>query len=173
MNRRQHSHGLVMKIFKILFSVGSLVFLVRILLLLLAFVFGGDRSLIDLIKVLVSVIFAAAFTVSAFLIAAYYFPDIDTDEEGLLVEFLWKRIRVSWDDVIELKPVFMYGIPSFGRPVPVVVLTEKLTPFHRVYGLLYGFSTKPAFVIQPGVSEFELLKNDIEKHIKKNRRSKK
>jgi len=173
MNRRQHSHGLIMKLFKILFSIGALVFLIRILLLIFAFVFGKDRLLLDVIKVSVSLIFAAVFTVCAFLIAAYYFPDIDLDEEGLLVEFLWKRIRVSWDDVIELKPVFMYGIPSFGRPVPVVVLTKKLTLFHRVYGLLYGFSTKPAFVIQPAISEFELLKNDIEKHIKQNRRSKK
>ncbi len=173
MNRGQHSHGLIMKLFKILFSIGALVFLIRILLFLLAFVFGGDRSWTDLIKVLVSAIFAAAFTVSAFLVAAYYFPDIDTDEEGLLVEFLWKRIRVSWNDVIELKPMFRYGIPSFGNPIPVVVITNKLTPFHRLYGLLYGFSFKPAFVIQPAISEFELLKTNIEKHIKQNRRSKK
>ena len=173
MNRRQHSHGFIMKLFKILFSIGAIVFLIRILLLLLAFVWGGDRSLNDLIKVSVSAIFAAAFIVNAILIAAYYFPDIDTDDEGLLVEFFWRRIRVSWNDVIELKPVFMYGIPSFGRPVPVVVLTKKLTPFHRFYGLLYGFSTKPAFIIQPAISEFELLKTNVEKHIKQNRRLKK
>ena len=162
-----------MKLFKILFSIGALVFLMRILLLLLAFVFGKDRLLLDVIKVSASLIFAAAFTVCAFLIAAYYFPDVDVDDEGLYVEFLWKRIRVSWEDVVELKPVFRYGIPSFGRPVPVIVLTKKLTPFHRIYGLLYGFSTKPAFVIQPAISEFELLKTDIEKHIKQDRRLKK
>jgi hypothetical protein len=102
------------------------------------------------------------------LISAYFFgQNITVTNDGLLVEFLWKDLIVSWDKIIEIKSAYGFWRNS-QNPKPIyVVLTDALTPFHRLLGLLYGLSLKQAFIIYPSISEYELLVETIERHIKK------
>lgn len=99
------------------------------------------------------------------LVSAYFWQDIWIDEEGLLVEFLWRKIRVQYVDVLEAKPA--WGFLGQANKRPLIVLVNGLTSFHRAFGIIYTFSTKPGFVISPSTSDFQMLKKKIRSHIKR------
>jgi len=103
------------------------------------------------------------------LISAYFFgQNITVTDEGLLIEFLCRDLMVSWDKIIEIKPAYGF-MRNFRNPKPLfVALTDALTPFHRLFGLIYGLSVKPAFIIYPTISEYQPLIEIIKKHMKKN-----
>lgn len=118
----------------------------------------------------ISMIFPVLLGTICTLVAAYFFQDVWVDEEGLIIEFLWAKLHVPWDRVLQIKPLF----GALGRKQGVsVVIVDGLTPFHRLYGLIYGFSSKPAFVLWPTLSNYRVLKSDLEKHIKQNQKSNK
>jgi hypothetical protein len=98
------------------------------------------------------------------LVAAYFFQDVWVDEEGLLIEFLWRRFKVRWVDVIEAKSA--WGFVGSENNRPLIVLVNRLTPFHRVFGVLYGWSIRTGFVIFPTISDFQSIKQTIESHVK-------
>ena len=106
---------------------------------------------------------------NSMLISAYFFgQNIDVTDEGLLVEFLGKDLFVPWNKIIEIKPAHGFWRNS-RNPKPIyIVLTEALTPFHRLLGLLYRLSVKPAFIIYPTISEYQSLVETIKRHKKKN-----
>lgn len=112
--------------------------------------------------------FHALFVMVCTLVSAYFFQDVQVDKEGLIIDFLWKKLHVPWDKVIQIKPLL--GIRG-GKQTINVVIVDGLTLFHRLYGFLYGFSLKPAFILWPTVSDYQVLENDIEKHIKQNRKT--
>jgi hypothetical protein len=102
------------------------------------------------------------------LITAYFLgQNIAVVNEGLLIEFLGKDLFVPWDKVKEIKPPFGFFRSYRNLKNIYVVLTDALTPFHRLFGLLYGLSVKPAFIIFPSISEYELLIKTINKHVEK------
>ena len=112
------------------------------------------------INALVIILFAVQefFVVVFTLVAAYFFQDIGVDEDGLVVEFLWMKIRVKWKDIEKIKPAV------FSRHSKIV-LVKRLSLFHIIFGLLYGFTIKSAFIIDSTISNYELLIKEIEKHI--------
>jgi len=104
-----------------------------------------------------------------FLISAYFFDqNITVTDDGLLVEFLWKDLNVPWDKLIEIKPAFGFWRSPRNTKVICIVLTNALTPFHRLFGLVYGPSVKPSFIIFPTISEYQSLVETIKRHAKKN-----
>lgn len=107
----------------------------------------------------------AFFLMIALLVTAYFFQDIWLDEEGLLVEFLWKKVRVKWEEIIDVKPA--WGFLGQKNKRPMIVMVNGLTPFHRAYGVVYGLSIKPGFVIFSSISDFQVLKETIQSHIKR------
>jgi len=102
------------------------------------------------------------------LTAAYFFQDIIIASDGLLVEFLWKDLNVPWDKIIEIKSAFGFWRSPRNTKVICIVLTNALTPFHRLFGLVYGPSVKPSFIIFPTISEYQSLVETIKRHAKKN-----
>ena len=103
------------------------------------------------------------------LINAYFYgQNITVTHDGLLIEFLWKDLMVPWDKVIEIKPAFGFLRTLRTQKHICVVLTDALTPFHRLFGLLYGLSVKPAFIINVTISDYQSLVETIKKHAKKN-----
>ncbi|MEO7841515.1 MAG: hypothetical protein ABIU06_19405 [Anaerolineales bacterium] len=98
------------------------------------------------------------------LISAYVFgQNIAVMDEGLMVEFLGKDLFVPWDKIIEIKPA--YGFWRNSRNTKIyIVLTDALTPFHRFFGVIYGLSVKPAFIIYSTISEYESLVETIKSH---------
>ena len=97
----------------------------------------------------------------ALLITANYFCEIAVDETGVSVTFLWRKLHVGWQDIVEIK-----AIRYLGRSHSWVVLTKKLTPFHRLYGVIYGFSWLPSFIISPSLRDREKLARIIEERVK-------
>ncbi len=114
---------------------------------------------------IVVTIIMSLFMMIPFLVSAYFWQDIWIDEAGLLVEFLWKKIRVRWVDLIEVKPA--WGFIGQESKRPVIVLVNGLTPFHRAFGIIYAFSTKPGFVIHPSIRDFQIIKENIRSHMKR------
>ena len=98
------------------------------------------------------------------LINAYFYgQNITVTDEGLLIEFLWKDLFVPWDKIIQIKPA--YGFLGNSRNTKIyIVLTNALTPLHRFFGVTYGLSIKPAFIIYSTISEYESLVETIKSH---------
>lgn len=99
------------------------------------------------------------------LVTANYFCEISLDEAGVNVTFLWYILHVDWHDIVDIK-----SKRFFGRSHSWVVLTNMLTPFHRLYGVIYGFSRLPSFIISPSLRDGEKLASIIEERIKGERR---
>lgn len=150
---RKYSHSKLTQLSKYFFVIFAFLYLASHLLLLI-FSIDTNTALNGIL-----IITRAIFTMMCCLITAYFFQDIWVDEEGLLVEFLWRKIRVKWNDIEKMKKSPLAGI--------MVVSVKTLTPFHRIFGILYGFSNKPAFIISPSINDYEDLRKDIENHIKK------
>jgi len=103
-----------------------------------------------------------------FLIVVYFLgQNITVTDDGLLVEFLWKDLNVPWDKIIEIKPAFGFWRSPQDTKNTCIVLTNALTPFHRLLGLIYGPSVRPAFIISPTISEYHSLVETIKNHTKK------
>ena len=154
MTIRQHSHPKYIQLFKNSFAI-------------LTFVYPAYRlltSITNYASIRIVEIFLALFTMIVMLVTAYFFQDIWADEEGLQIEFLWRKYRLLWEDIIEVKYAGgLWLAPEEKRPL--VVLVNGLTPFHHVFGFIYASSAKPGFVVFPSISDFQALKDNIRKHI--------
>ena len=116
---------------------------------------------------IVNLLLLAALAFVCFTLAAYFFTELTSDQAGLHVRFLWRRLVVPWDQIIDVRPLF--NLP-FARGFEVI-RTRTLTPFHRVYGLLYGFTTAPSLLISPGMSHGAELTQRLSAYVEKNRRT--
>ena len=123
-----------------------------------------SRSAIS--KVLATFFIMALWSTVMLINAYFYGQNITIANDGLFVEFLLKDLFVPWNKVIEIKPAFGFWGNSRNTKI-YVVLTDALTPFHRFFGLTYGLSVKPAFIIYPTISEYQSLVETIKKHTKK------
>lgn len=155
MTPRHHAHPRYMQWFKSILAI--LAFMYPAYLLLTS---TSNYAFIRIMEVML-----AFFLMIALLVTAYFFQDIWLDEEGLLVEFLWKKVRVKWEEIIDVKPA--WGFLGQKNKRPMIVMVNGLTPFHRAYGVVYGLSIKPGFVIFSSISDFQVLKETIQSHIKR------
>ncbi len=118
----------------------------------------------SIVSAVSDILIAISFGSISFSIAAYFFwQNITVTDEGLLVEFLWKDLFVPWDKIVEIKPAYGFWRNSQNTKI-YVVLTNALTPFHRCFGVIYGLSIKPAFIIYSTISEYESLVETIKSH---------
>jgi len=109
--------------------------------------------------VLLAILFSAVFLSAVLVLTANFYPEISADKNGLCVSFLWYRLPVTWQDIIGIRPSF-FNLPN--RPTMWVVGTRALTPFHRLYGLLYAFIFHSSFIISIGIENHEDLIQKIE-----------
>lgn len=86
------------------------------------------------------------------LLSFNLYPTIWVGDKGLAISFLHRRIFIPWDEVLDVRTAF----PSF---LGYLVRAKRITPFHRLYGWLYGQSSFPSFLIGQGIqNEDELLR---------------
>ncbi len=88
------------------------------------------------------------------VITANFYSEIIADKNGLQVQFLWFRLPLLWQDIVEIKPSF-FNLSS--RTTTWVVQTRKLSHFHRLYGLLYSFSFLPSFIVCNEIENREVI----------------
>jgi hypothetical protein len=87
------------------------------------------------------------------------YPTVWLGDQGLVVStFPLGRVSVSWIDVVDVGAGY---VPSGG----VLVRTRRLTPFHRVYGVLYSRTLLPSFAIRRGMDGRERLICEIRRRI--------
>ncbi len=88
-------------------------------------------------------------------------PAIRVGGRGLLVEFAGGWLPVAWE---ELHQIHVTGDKVGERFVLLVIpaaSAKRLTGWHRLYGLLYGTTFRPAFLITSRIREFDHLLNTI------------
>jgi hypothetical protein len=113
------------------------------------------------------VIGTALLTGMILILTANYFCEITLVNKGISIGFLWRRLFVPWEQVIEVKPTPYHFLGS-GRSW--IVLTQALTPFHRLYGLIYGFSPLPGFVFDQTIDGHRELLSRISEHVSRLRK---
>lgn len=88
-------------------------------------------------------------------------PAIRTSARGLLVEFAGGWLPVAWEDVQQIHVTGDEGGQRFVLLVIPAKPAKRLTGWHRVYGLLYGTTIRPAFLVSSSIDEFDHLLNTI------------
>ncbi len=107
------------------------------------------------------VIGMALLTGIILILTANYFCEITLVNKGISISFLWRRLFVPWEQVVEVKSTPYH---FFGTGQSWIVLTQALTPFHRLYGLIYGFSPLPGFVFDQSIDGHRELLSRISEH---------
>ena len=100
---------------------------------------------------------------------AYLYPDINEDEQGLHFKFLFKTYAVPWDEILYIQTAKPLGF-KMRYSATLVVARSRLTFFHRLYGLIYGKTSNPSFLISSRISNYPSLTKAISEKVKANRR---
>ncbi len=109
---------------------------------------------------------ASLILVFGIIAGTSFWPDIQIDDEGLLVEFFPKPLRVSWNQVRSVQQVHMIMLSNKFW----LVKTDALTPFHRFYSLAYSGSLEPSFLISSRMKGHEILMAELrQSHRKANK----
>lgn len=88
-----------------------------------------------------------------------YLPTIWIGNEGLVISaFVFLKIHISWEDIIDIKPGKVNGNL-------VLVRSKRITPFHIIYGWLYSSTFFPSFLIGQKIQNREQLIHEIRQHI--------
>ncbi len=104
--------------------------------------------------------------VYAFL--SYLATDIVAQEDGLQIKFIFKTLFISWEDIAEFRPAKVFGFRMI-KNASIVVTRSALTPFHRLYGLMYGKTNQPSLLIWPYLGNYENLVTIIKENLKRSR----
>jgi len=116
---------------------------------------------------MIDLLFLAVFAWICVMIRCNFHPDITSDSDGLHTKFLWFDLDIPWRDIIEVRPLFNLRFIKTEQ----VIRTHSLTPFHRLYGLLYSFSLHPCLIVSTGISDFDELIRRIRDAIRENPKS--
>ena len=95
-------------------------------------------------------LFPTILFVLAYAYVANAWPTLKVCEDGLWVEFFWLEIFVEWGQVISIRRAL--GSRMFKT---WVIKTRALTPFHRLYGLAYGLTVSPCFLIHSSLEDYQ------------------
>jgi len=89
------------------------------------------------------------------------YPNVYTSNHGLKVQvfLIWRKV-VPWSDVLDIVALDSYREGKFW-----LVLTKRLTPFHRLIGLYFGKVNLPGFLISKEMASHEELVKTIKEHL--------
>ncbi len=87
-----------------------------------------------------------------------FYPTITSDDGGLHLTFYGKQLNIPWEDVMEERPLFNLGLFSKVR----VIRARSITPFHRLYGLIYSFTFYPCIIYSIHISNSRELAERIQ-----------
>jgi len=99
---------------------------------------------------------------------SYKATDIEVEEGGLRIKFIFKSLFIDWIDIDEFKSATTLGFWT-STQARILVTKNALTPFHRLYGLMHGNTNKPSLLISTNISNYEELFKIIKNNRKKER----
>ena len=145
-------YSIITRLFSIIFNAAA--FLAPIYLVgNFAIRYYAKYTSLSLSALLPTLLYSLFFGV-VLVITANFYSEIIADKDGLQVQFLWFRLPVLWQDIVEIKPS-IFNLPN--HTTTWVVQTQKLSHFHRLYGLFYSFSFLPSFIIRYEIENREAI----------------
>jgi hypothetical protein len=161
MQKKTFSHSPYFRISNILLSAFMIFLVGQIGYLLVRVVVSASRGA-PLPESFVTLLAVFPLLLVNVIIYLNWQPDFVLQDDGIVVKIFhfWER-TIPWEDVVEVKHPW---IPITGKWIYVVVV-RRLTPWHVVLGMVYGFTLKPAFVITRALGEREKAVNLIASQI--------
>ena len=160
MKIEQHKYGVRSEYIKAGSRVGVVFFLLGTFFLCIGFWSLSGVGSSDYSAFLGSLMYFFLFSllIPFFSIFTYYlYSDIEVNEHGLLVNFFRKQLQVNWTDIVEVKPVKSKIWASFvGTLIEeryLVVTSSQLSIFHRLYGIVFGRTIAPSFLVTSLISK--------------------
>lgn len=95
-----------------------------------------------------------------FLYIVNLYPNIEVIKDGLLINASGIKFHAQWDDIKKVKRGHGKIFKTFA------VETNALTPFHRVYGIMYLKTFSRCFIIWSILPEYEKLLSEIKANVK-------
>lgn len=117
--------------------------------------FAGEYSSLDplLIVAYINIIFI--IPILAFLNAG---QDFIIGESGITFRTFWLwRVFVPWREIVGIKE------PLFWKSRYFVIVADRITPIHRLYGLRYGRTINPCFLVDWLYNEKDFAKQLLER----------
>jgi hypothetical protein len=122
--------------------------------------FPGSDSSMTLWEVFREFLLYSVWSPVFFAFFAGLYPDVTIKSDGLLINFAFRDFSVDWNNVVEIKPARFLGIPMLGK-AKIVFVSEGLTRFHVLYGILYGASFRRAFLVTSYISDYHSVMKAI------------
>lgn len=155
---KSHSYGMTAVFRACLNSLGVFPLLAIVLLIVeqvRTLSFGEAASVIPILGLLGVLV---AFLISWLALWQMY-PAVQTSAQGIRIRFLrfwW--LFVPWDEIVELCRWRVFGKRT------VIIVVEKLTSFHVLYGAVYAEILKPAFLVSASIADYDELIQTIKLH---------
>lgn len=163
MDIKQYRYPEPIQIGKVGAKVGAVLFLIIFIVILTQPYFRQTYSSFDYYILLIALFLG----IVGCIFYVGLFADIGFNDDGLYVDFFGKQYKVFWSDITSVKP---FG-PRFLH-YWVVTTDNKLTLFHRLYGIYSLTSLAPSFCIYKITKGQEFLLMRIKEKIKLNNKAK-
>jgi len=155
---QQHSYGLTGIFRSLLNSLGAFLLIGIVLLMVKQLGILMPNRAPTLLSVLGLAAILIVFLIG-WLALWYMFPTVQTSAKGMRVRvfsFWW--VFIPWEDIVSL-----YRWRVSGRRI-VIIVANRLTPFHVLYGVMYAEMLKPAFLISASIADYDELIKTVEFH---------
>ena len=171
MKTEQHKYGVRAEYIRVGSQVGVVLFLLGLFFLLIGCWSLAYTASYGFSAFLGSLMYFALFSLLlpfCCIFAYYLYSDIEVDERGLHIKFFRKTLHIDWADILDIKPVKSKVWSSFvGTLIEeryLVITSSRLTIFHRLYGIVFGRTTLPSFLVTSLISKSpELMEKLIAK----------
>ncbi|MEM2126576.1 MAG: hypothetical protein QXQ53_09310 [Candidatus Methanosuratincola sp.] len=141
-------------IFYILALVSSILALILLTDLVVSIVGGISGDNVRIAELLTTTGYILLLVFYSLVISSPY-PNFCTSDSGLIVKvFLFWQVFVPWDKVHDIRDTLL----GFSK----IVVLQELTPIHRVYGMIFGLTFRPAFVIRRRINGYDKAVRIIE-----------
>jgi hypothetical protein len=155
---RSHSYGITAVLRACLYLLGAFPLLAIVLLIVRQARTSAFSHIAGIVPML-GLIGVFALFLTGWLALWQMYPAVQTSAQGIRVRFLWLWwLFVPWDDIVGL-----YRWRVAGKRI-VIIVVEKLTFFHVLYGVVYAEMLKPAFLISTSIASYDELIQTIKLH---------
>ena len=141
-------------IFYVLALVSSILAMILLVDLVASIVGGISDDKARITELLAAMGYILLFVFYSLMISSPY-PSFCTSESGITVKvFIFWQVFVPWDKVHDVRDTLL----GFSK----IVVLQELTPIHRVYGMIFGLTFRPAFVIRRRINGYDKAVRIIE-----------
>ena len=155
---KSHSYGLTAVLRACLNLLGVVPLLAIVLLIVKQVRTSAVSGVAYIIPMLGLIGVLVVFLISCLALWQMY-PPVQSSAQGIRIRFLWFWwFFIPWGDIVGL-----YRWRVAGQRI-VIIVVDKLTSFHILYGVVYAEMRKPAFLISTSIANYDELIQTIKLH---------